>query len=82
MAIKVLPEHLAQSPERRARFEREAKAISQLNHPHICTLYDVGEQDGTDPAVDGAPAGELSEGRRRGWWVLVRPGVDLLRHRR
>ena len=48
VAIKVLPEHLAESPERKARFEREAKAISQLNHPHICTLYDVGEQDGID----------------------------------
>ena len=46
VAIKVLPEHLAESPERKQRFEREAKAISQLNHPHICTLYDVGEQDG------------------------------------
>ncbi len=42
VAIKVLHEHLAESPERKARFEREAKAISQLNHPHICTLYDVG----------------------------------------
>ena len=48
VAIKVLPEHLAGSPERKRRFEREAKAISQLNHPHICTLYDVGEQDGVD----------------------------------
>ena len=48
VAIKVLPEHLAESPERKARFEREAKAISQLNHPHICTLHDVGEQDGVD----------------------------------
>ena len=46
VAVKVLPEHFAESPERKARFEREAKAISQLNHPHICTLYDVGEQDG------------------------------------
>ncbi|TDI37770.1 MAG: hypothetical protein E2P02_21980 [Acidobacteria bacterium] len=41
VAIKVLPEHLAESAERKERFEREAKAISQLNHPHICTLYDV-----------------------------------------
>jgi len=41
-------DNLAESPERKARFEREAKAISQLNHPHICTLYDVGEQDGVD----------------------------------
>jgi len=39
VAIKVLPEHLAESPERKARFEREAKAISQLNHPHICARF-------------------------------------------
>jgi Tol biopolymer transport system component len=47
VAIKVLPEHLAASTEVRQRFEREAKAISQLSHPHICGLFDVGEQDGT-----------------------------------
>ena len=46
VAIKILPEHLANDPQRRERFEREAKAVSSLNHPHICTLYDVGEQDG------------------------------------
>jgi Tol biopolymer transport system component len=48
VAIKVLPQGLSEDPERRARFEREAKAISALNHPHICTLYDVGRQDGVD----------------------------------
>jgi serine/threonine protein kinase len=47
VAIKVLPDHLATDPQRRERFEREAKAVSSLNHPHICTLHDVGEQDGT-----------------------------------
>ncbi len=46
VAIKVLPQHLADEPQRRERFEREAKAVSSLNHPHICTLHDVGEQDG------------------------------------
>lgn len=51
VAVKVLPEHLAENPERKQRFEREAKAISQLNHPHICTLHDVGEQDGIDYLV-------------------------------
>jgi Tol biopolymer transport system component len=51
VAIKVLSPHLAATPEVRARFEREARTISQLNHPHICTLYDVGHQDGTDYLV-------------------------------
>jgi serine/threonine protein kinase len=51
VAIKVLPSHLADSPELRERFEREARTIASLNHPHICTLYDVGHQDGTDYLV-------------------------------
>ncbi len=46
VAIKVLPSHLADNPEFRQRFEREARTISNLNHPNICTLHDVGEQDG------------------------------------
>ncbi len=67
VAIKVLPEHLAESPERKARFEREAKAISQLNHPHICTLYDVGEQDGIDFIVVEYIEGEtLAERLKKG----------------
>jgi serine/threonine-protein kinase len=48
VAIKVLPQHLADAPEARQRFEREARAVSALNHPHICTLHDVGSQDGTE----------------------------------
>ena len=48
VAIKILPEHLSDDPMRRQRFEREAKAVSSLNHPHICTLYDIGRQDGVD----------------------------------
>ena len=47
VAIKVLPETLAADPQFRERFDREARAISQLTHPHICALYDVGEQQGT-----------------------------------
>ena len=48
VAIKVLPEHLSSNPQLRERFDREAKAISSLSHPHICALYDVGHQDGVD----------------------------------
>ena len=48
VAIKVLPSHLADNARLRERFEREARAVSALNHPHICTLYDVGKEDGTD----------------------------------
>jgi Tol biopolymer transport system component/predicted Ser/Thr protein kinase len=51
VAIKVLPSHLASSAEVRQRFEREAKTISQLSHPHICALYDVGSQDGVEYLV-------------------------------
>src|SRR5436853_5919307 len=47
VAIKVLPAALAADPQFRERFDREARAISQLTHPHICTLYDVGDQQGT-----------------------------------
>jgi Tol biopolymer transport system component/predicted Ser/Thr protein kinase len=48
VAIKVLPAHLADRSELRERFEREAKTIASLNHPHICTLYDTGHQDEID----------------------------------
>ena len=48
IAIKVLPEHSAARPEVRERFEREARAVSALSHPHICTLYDVGRQGDVD----------------------------------
>ena len=51
VAIKVLPSELGSDPEFRARFEREARAISQLQHPNICTLHDVGRHDDTDYLV-------------------------------
>lgn len=48
VAIKVLPAHAAADPQSHLRFEREARAVAALNHPNICTLYDVGSQDGVD----------------------------------
>ena len=48
VAIKVLPEHVASDPDLKQRFEREAQTISSLSHPHICTLHDIGNQDGID----------------------------------
>jgi serine/threonine protein kinase len=45
VAVKVLSEEIAADPELRARFEREARAVALLDHPHICAVYDVGQQD-------------------------------------
>lgn len=58
VAIKILPAHLSADAVRKQRFEREAKTISSLNHPHICVLYDVGHQDGTDYLVMECVEGE------------------------
>jgi eukaryotic-like serine/threonine-protein kinase len=63
VAVKVLPSDVASSPEQRQRFEREAKTISQLSHPHICALYDVGNQDGTEYLVMEYLEGETLAGR-------------------
>jgi len=48
VAIKVLPEHVASDEGLKTRFEREARALSSLNHPHICTIHDIGRQEGID----------------------------------
>src|SRR5271154_1199919 len=58
VAIKILPEQLSSDPVRKQRFEREAKTISSLNHPHICTLHDVGSEDGVDYLVMECAEGE------------------------
>ena len=67
VAIKVLLAHLADRADLRERFEREARTIAGLNHPHICVLYDVGQQDGVDYLVMEYLEGEtLSQRLRKG----------------
>jgi serine/threonine protein kinase len=81
VAIKVLPTDLSRSPEARQRLEREARAISALSHPHICTLYDIGHQDGVDYLVMEYLEGETLEERlRKGPLPLnqvLRYGVEI-----
>jgi Tol biopolymer transport system component/aminoglycoside phosphotransferase (APT) family kinase protein len=80
VAIKVLPAHAA-TDERRQRFEREARAISALNHPHICVLHDVGQHDGSDFLVMEYLEGEsLADRLRRGALPLdqaLRFGMEI-----
>ena len=58
VAVKILPAHLSADPARKMRFEREAKTVSALNHPNICSLFDVGSQDGIDFLVMECIEGE------------------------
>jgi serine/threonine protein kinase len=67
VAVKILPDHFSDRAELRERFEREARSIASLNHPHICTLYDIGRQDGTDFLVMEYLEGEtLAERLKKG----------------
>ena len=63
VALKILPSHLSDNPQAKQRFEREARTISSLNHPHICTLHDVGSQDGTSYLVMEYVEGETLDAR-------------------
>jgi serine/threonine protein kinase len=63
VAIKVLPASFAADPQFRERFDREAQTIARLDHPHICALHDVGEQDGISFLVMQYLEGETLEGR-------------------
>ncbi|HVE66482.1 MAG TPA: serine/threonine-protein kinase, partial [Thermoanaerobaculia bacterium] len=81
VAVKVLSAHLSSSPEVRERFDREAKTISQLSHPNICALYDVGHQDGIDYLVMEYLEGEtLAERLLKGPLAteqVLRHGVEI-----
>src|SRR5678815_1687533 len=81
VAVKVLPAHLSSSPESRQRFEREAKTISQLSHPHICALYDVGREGETEYLVMEYLEGEtLSDRLLKGalpFEQVLRYGIEI-----
>jgi len=67
IALKVMPADIAADPQFRARFDREAKSISQLSHPHVCALYDIGEAEGTAFLVMELLQGEtLADRLKRG----------------
>ncbi|HKF51750.1 MAG TPA: protein kinase, partial [Candidatus Acidoferrales bacterium] len=76
VAIKILPQHLTEMADAKQRFEREARAVSSLNHAHICTLHDIGYQDGVDFLVMEYLEGETL-GKRLERGPLA--GVELLR---
>ena len=63
VAVKILPSHLSDNPEAKQRFEREARTISSLNHPNICTLHDIGSQDGTSYLVMEYVEGQTLDAR-------------------
>jgi Tol biopolymer transport system component len=81
VAVKVLPQHMSASPEVRQRFEREARTISQLSHPHICALYDVGREGETEYLVMEYLEGQtLAERLARGALPLdqvLRYGIEI-----
>ena len=81
VAVKILPAHLSDNPEAKQRFDREARAISSLNHPNICTLFDVGHQSGTDYLVMEYLEGEtLADRLRKGPLTpeqLLKYGIEI-----
>jgi serine/threonine protein kinase len=81
VAVKILPSHLSENDEAKERFNREARAISSLNHPNICTLYDVGHQDGGDYLVMEFLEGEtLADRLRKGPLTaeqLLKYGIEI-----
>jgi eukaryotic-like serine/threonine-protein kinase len=81
VAIKVLPPHLAKDADLRRRFEREARLISSLSHPHICTLFDIGQHEGVEFLVMELLEGEtLAERLQRGPMPveqLLKIGIEI-----
>jgi Tol biopolymer transport system component len=76
VAVKVLPGRLASDPEALARFQREARAVASLNHPHILSLFDIGRQDGTAYAVMELLEGETLRHRLAMGALPIRKAVE------
>ena len=70
VAVKVLPAEFSRDPVRKQRFEREAKSVSALNHPHICTLYDIGSTPATAVAGPGQTSAAAAEGATVDYLVM------------
>ena len=77
VAIKILPHHLSSSPDYKARFQREAKAVSALQHPHICVLHDIGSENGLDFLVMEFLEGETLAGRLQRKQVSSREALKI-----
>src|SRR5215470_15132024 len=76
VAIKVLPSHLTDSPDRLARFEREARAVAALSHPNILSIFDFGSHDGVTYAVMELLEGETLRDRLHAGAITQKHAVD------
>ena len=77
VALKVLPSDLTNDPAARQRFEREARAVAALSHPHICTLHDIGQPGRDRLPGNGVPGRGDARGPSGSWQAAARSGAPL-----